>query len=81
MHTVDIEGEFVNHDKEFIYIKKPGAKKIIKLPRRYALNSPTNIPKKFKMRFQVPIYEFLIANEKIDLDTNYKSGRAKKNPK
>lgn len=53
-----IEGEFVKYDTQFIYIKNKGAKSLIKLPRKYALNSPTNIPKNFKMKIDVAVADF-----------------------
>ncbi len=59
---VQVRGQFVKADKDFIYLKKYDTKKQVKVPKKYSLNSPANIPKNFNLSFSVPFNEFYQAN-------------------
>jgi hypothetical protein len=58
-----IIGSYQRHDQKFMYLKVRGAKKMIKIPRKYSLNSPANYTKGLSLKLEVPIKELISLNK------------------
>lgn len=58
-----IIGSYQRHDQKFMYLKVRGAKKLVKVPRKYSLNSPGNYTKGLNLKLDVPLKELISLNK------------------
>ena len=58
-----IVGSYQRHDQKFMYLKVKGAKKMIKVPRKYSLNSPGNYSKGLNLKVELPLKELIALNK------------------
>jgi hypothetical protein len=62
---ITVVGTYMKHDKQFIYIKAEGAKDLIKVDRKYLLNSPLFLADKEKVSVTLPIGRHLTDNKDL----------------
>jgi hypothetical protein len=60
--TINVSGKYNKHDDKNIYLNVEGAKTLIKIPRKYILNSPTFLSKGEKVSVDLPIGRYLTDN-------------------
>jgi hypothetical protein len=57
-----IKGRYKKHDKDFVYISSPGAKKLVKVSRKFLNSSPKNFTKNQELRVELPLARVLLDN-------------------
>lgn len=59
---ITVRGEFVKHDKNFVFLQVKGAKNLVKVRSNYLPNSPLQYERKHRIEVTMPLGRYLLDN-------------------
>lgn len=68
--TITVQGQYQKSDKHFVYLKVDGSKNLIKVNRKYLLNSPSFLAEEEVVSVSLPIGRHLTDNKNLFIRNN-----------
>lgn len=60
--ATSVVGSFQKSDNSFIYLKVKGARNLVKVPKKYSLNHPSNYNKGLVLKMELPLSVYMSSN-------------------